>query len=240
MARQKTTILTGKVANLIYYEFRGKPCCRSMPDKVKQTKATKQAAKDFGKAVRLSKLFRKRLTAVLPDPVDKPMMYRFNSVLRKWIHAGQPASNKEKNKLSFLSDFQFNQKCRLKESINKPFKVMWTEPGKIYVDIPELKRDNISAPKGTQTIQCNIAAISCKVNEPATGRLFKTSVDIDYRQLPATPIHIEMPFVVKPGELTLVVVGIKYIALQKGEPEEITDYKWLPAGIAGAYFEKAN
>ena len=57
MALQHKAFVTSSAGNVIFYEFRGKPCARAGPTRVRQTKATKSVATLFGKVARYSKYY---------------------------------------------------------------------------------------------------------------------------------------------------------------------------------------
>ncbi len=50
--------VSGRMGNVILYDSNGVQYARSMPVDVKQTDATKESAKEFGKAARIGKLLR--------------------------------------------------------------------------------------------------------------------------------------------------------------------------------------
>src|SRR5262245_16359958 len=93
MGSANNSLFKGRVGNLVFYEYRGKPCCRTVPDYVKQTAATKKSSSQFRIAVRASGYLRAQMKHFLPDPKDKPMLYGFNNAILQWIRACQPDEN---------------------------------------------------------------------------------------------------------------------------------------------------
>ncbi len=85
MARQRTIYVTGKIANLIFYQWKGIPCSRIMPSVVHQTTATKASAGVFGQATRISKYLRESLQGFVPDYKDKPFTFKMNEEVRRWL-----------------------------------------------------------------------------------------------------------------------------------------------------------
>lgn len=82
MATQAGKIrFTGRVGDLIGYYRNGVYCLRSMPLKVRQTAASKQAANNFGIASRNGKLVRQAFAAHLNGRKDNAWVNRLNKVL---------------------------------------------------------------------------------------------------------------------------------------------------------------
>jgi hypothetical protein len=74
MAKPTHIVLNGKLGNLVFYEFRGVPCTRTLPSKVRQTKATKKSARLFGRATSLSAALRGGLGNFLPQDKGRRIM----------------------------------------------------------------------------------------------------------------------------------------------------------------------
>jgi hypothetical protein len=98
MATQHSLItFTGKLGNLIGYERNGKYFLRSMPETVRQTAATRRAAKRFGLASKKAALIRHALYNDLDLHGDSSHINRLNKVL---IAATDHAA---------ITGFRFNQ-----------------------------------------------------------------------------------------------------------------------------------
>lgn len=82
MARQNSFItFTGKLGNLIGYERNGKYFLRSAPEKVRQTPATRRAARRFGMISRKAALLRKAIYSEMDIPRDSGHINRLNKLL---------------------------------------------------------------------------------------------------------------------------------------------------------------
>ena len=232
MALQKTVFVTGKLANIIFYEFRGTPCGRTMPAKVRQTKATKASAKQFGKAATLSKLLRQLLTPVLPDPLNKKMMYRLNATLAKWLR-----SDKSNAGLSHLEGFEFNVEALIKEIVRKSISIDWTTKGKVILKMPDLVpvRD-IAAPFNTRELHWQIMVVSITHKErPSIRNSYTSSINMAYDSEPRAAENLSIPFIINSGDLTVVAVALQYTSERKGELVIVGDKRWKPANILGLY-----
>jgi hypothetical protein len=239
MARQKTNNLSGKVANVIFYEFRGIPCARSSPVKVRQTKATKASAEQFGKAVSIASMLRSGLHTLLPDVKDKDMMYRFNNALLQWLRSSKTDKSTIATELPFINEFQFNEKSALDTRLKLPLTIDWKTPGKIILTIPRLNPERlIVAPADTQTVNWQIRVTGCTLDIGKFTGNYSTGFDMEYGSSFIPAQQVQLPFVIKPASITVVAVGLKYTATKKGTFQVIEDKRWLPAGIVGACYGK--
>ena len=106
---------TGKLDNVIGYRRNGVHFLRSMPAAVRQTKATRQASRNFGIASRRGKLVRKAFAGQLDMRSDGTLVNRLNKAL---IQSG----------LQGMKRFQFNRHTGL---------------AKFFAISPELSDDGI-------------------------------------------------------------------------------------------------
>lgn len=103
MARQNSFIpFTGRLGNLIGYQRNGKYFLRSTPETVRQTVATRRAARRFGMASRKSALIRNSFYNDLDVRCDSSHINRLNKVL---IAAG--------SNYAAVKGFRFNQETGL-------------------------------------------------------------------------------------------------------------------------------
>ncbi|ASZ13159.1 hypothetical protein KTO58_08535 [Chitinophaga pendula] len=101
MAKQPRAFpFTGRCGNLIGYRRNGHYFLRTRPDTVRQTPATRRAAKEFGIASSKGKLIRRALSSHLDTRYDGTLINRLNKIL---ITAGK--------NLSPLTGFRFNKQA---------------------------------------------------------------------------------------------------------------------------------
>ena len=104
MAKQVGILkFTGRVDNVIGYRRNGVYCVRTMPETVRQTAATRRAARSFGVASRKGKLIRRALCPYMDLRHDGTYVNRLN---RELITAG-------KSNLQLLQAFRFNKHSTL-------------------------------------------------------------------------------------------------------------------------------
>lgn len=100
MAKQNSLItFTGKLGNIVGYCRDGNYFLRSMPETVRQTKATRRAAQRFGMASKKGALIRRAFTCELDICCDGGHINRLNKVLI-------PAAG---NNAAAITGFRFNQ-----------------------------------------------------------------------------------------------------------------------------------
>jgi len=229
MAKQDGAYTNGRIGNLIYYKWRGIPCVRSVPDRVKQTKATKQSAKHFGRAVQLSRCLRAYLSPCLPDHKSKPVMYAMNAALMSWFRQEQPMAEH----ISFVG-VEFNEKSTLASKFRQQPAVDFSKNGKIVISFPELRiPEDIVAPSNTTSVRIGLAAVGCMFPGFNPTGVTSESIEIPYKQgaLPA----MKKELACKPGSLNVVAMCLRYKT--KNSEMEITEQRWMPAAIIAAQMD---
>ena len=240
MALQHKTFVTGTLGNIIFYEFRGKPCARTKPKKVRQSKASKAVSVLFGKAASYSKILRRGLKETLPFPKDKPMMYRLNKVLLDWLRKSKNNGTDLNPNMKYLSVFECNEESELIPKFKKRPVVDFTKQGRIIVDIPTLTpKPDLSAPTYTKSIAWTITAVACNTkSQREIPRTYTTNMEMEYADTLVEAQQIELPFTITSGDIVVVAISLKYSATRKGSVVEITDKGWLPAGVVGAMYKE--
>jgi hypothetical protein len=114
---------TGRLDNVIGYRRNGKYFFRSMPDKVRQTAATRHAARRFGMASRKGKLIRQAFRPHLDMRYDGTLVNRLNKLL---IQSG----------IHHLQGFHFNRHTGLEKMFLVP--PVFTVNGTLHIPAQEL------------------------------------------------------------------------------------------------------
>ena len=241
MARVIKNYFKGRIGNLIFYEVRGVAYARVRPGRVKQTKATKAAARDFGRAVRYSRLIRDSLTGVI-EPKEKSMMYRLNNELLQWIRESKGDGTMMKQEILRLVSFEFNEDSYLSRRLKFEPLVDFSSDGKIIVKIPAFKSSpDIIAPRDTESIELNIMALRCNTRDkPAIytdpPEEYQVVHKLDYNNTPIPAQSFEIPFRTIRGDIVLVVMGLKYFTMKQKKQVQVMEKRWLPAGVLGAWY----
>jgi hypothetical protein len=117
---------TGRLDNVIGYRRNGKYFFRSMPDKVRQTSATRRAARYFGIASRKGKLIRQAFRPHLDIRYDGSLVNRLNKL---FIQAGR-------NSFPDLKGFRFNRHTGMDKMFIVP--PIFTVNGTLHIPAQEL------------------------------------------------------------------------------------------------------
>ncbi len=236
MPSQINVQITGKIQNLVFYKRGDKYYARSVPGKVKQTKATKKRATEFGTASRMGKCLRQQLFPVIPFPADNSMQTRLVSALFQWLRSGyDPAQPCDP--VPFVNSFQFTERYSLTERWRVALQVTNPEPDLLELRIPAFAPvKSISAPAGTVFVKCIIAAAACDVkNGIATGG-FSTSLEFNYNEEEVPEQMVSLPLPTPAGSLAVTAILLEYYSAKNGQPQKIANKAFMPAGMVNAKY----
>jgi hypothetical protein len=229
MAKQDGAFANGRIGNVIFYRWKGIACARSIPTRVKQTKATRQSAKDFGRAVQLSRHLRGYLSPCLPNYKSKEVMHTMNAALLSWLRQENPEED-----ISFIG-LEFNEKSTLSSKLKQQPVVDFSKKGKIIISFPRLKiPEQIPAPSNTTSVRMDIGAVGLILSDFQVPAFTSASVEIPYKDGLLPEMKKELAFNCKPGSLNVVAMSLHYIATKYSEVKEVVDPRWLPAAIIAA------
>jgi hypothetical protein len=229
MAKQDAVFTNGRIGNVIYYQWKGIGCVRSAPARVRQTKATRQSAKNFGRAAQFSRHLRACLSPCLPNYKSKEVMHTMNAALLSWLRQEKPEDN-----ISFVG-LEFNEKSNLASKLRQQPVVDFGKKGKIVISFPPLKiPQDVPAPSNTKSVRIDIAAVGCMFPELQVTGFASVSIEIPYKGESLPVMKKELEFKGKPGGLNVVAMSLRYTTSKYSEVKEITDQRWMPAAIIGA------
>jgi hypothetical protein len=229
LAIQHNINLKGKLANIIMYERDGKYYARTAPARVRQTKATRKSAGEFGEASRISAGLRLGLGNALDGAANTNKLR--NRLLPALIQLGRTKKTPGQNiDIPGLVGHQFNADISINDRFKKKPLIEW-RPDQITLTFPLIKpAKEISAPARTGSVVFEIAATSFPLSDPRqTAGTHITQFIIDHTAESIASRQIQIPFGVKPGELAVVMLSITYEVKNK----LVQDTKWRPAGIIG-------
>jgi len=177
---------TGQLDNVIGYRRNGKYFLRSAPDKVRQTAATKRAARSFGIASAKGKLLRRALRPYLNMRPDGTLINRLNKL---FIQAGR-------TDFPNLQGFHFNKHTGLEKLFTLP--PVFTTNGTLQIPAQEL------LPQGKAT-HIELRLIATRIDF-AAHRVLSTDVSTAIVQLDPDELFNGMALNVPvDGEGTLIV-----------------------------------
>ncbi len=234
MAIQKSTFITGRLQNIIFYQRDGKFFARTMPDKVKQSAATKIRSRNFGIASTSGKTLRKLLAPVLPFPKDKNMQSRFSGAIAKWLRLYDVNHIPLATRLPFLTNFNFNEKTSIKERWKVPIVVTQPANDRVEVYIPGfLPTTNINAPAYTTAIICTITTAVCRLNNGVALGSFTEILNIAYNNEPVNARVLTLPVPIASGSLVITAVSLTYIISGRKINDKIT---FVPSSVIDARY----
>lgn len=243
MARITDIGLSGSVGPLVFYKNQyGTPCSRARPAHVRLSKGSRETAQLFGIASSMSAMIRRELVSLLPPEKDLKIMYRLNTVLLEWLKAGLPQDNGLVTRLQHIDWYPFISGCAVHSNMRSLPVIHWENPGTVVVGLPRLRPAiQISAPQLTESIRVHIKVLSCRVSSPSgIGGSRESFIDIPYTDAVVEARDIPLPLTIKPGELALVVLGLKYTVVNEGNRELAIKKDWQPLDIMGAAYLPVN
>ena len=236
MPSQLNVQLTGRIQNIIFYKRGDKYYARSVPYSVKQTKATKKRASEFGRASTLGKHFRHQLLPAIPLPADNGMQTRLVSALFQWLRSGYNFSE-PCEPVPYLHNFQFAEGDTISERWSAKIAVSHPEDNLLLITIPSfVPVKNISAPAGTQRVKCYLAVAACDVHTGQPKGGFSTSLDFNYDAAGFPQQRIPVAIDTAAGNLVLTAVSLEYFSVNNGFLQKIAKKAFMPSGVVSAIY----
>jgi hypothetical protein len=237
MASKMTVQLTGRINNLVFYKLGDTYCVRTVPQKVKQTKATKARGKQFGIASRAGKAVRQQLMPVIPFPSDNKMQTRLVSAIYQYLQSPQGEAPGPNTDLPFISGLQFTTGYTVTERWKVALVVSRNVVGNLQLAVPTfIPSKNISAPAGTVSVNCTIAAGGFgRATGIATGG-YSTSLHFEYNdtEIPAQTVPLPVPM--PPGTVIVTGIYLQYNMIKNGQEVAINKQAFMPADLVSAMF----
>ena len=212
MGIQKNIKLRCTVENIIYYQWKGIDCIRTVPAQVRQTKATKKSATNFGVAVKSSAVVRSLFRKLMPvEPPARTLIYETDGAFRKWLQ-GNPLSNAAPvDGIPFFDGLSFNEavnfqgivqmKVRITRSADNALLIRWPEFNPVAV---------IKAPSGTAQVIIRYMVATLDMNPKNEPYCTETNFTIPYvdEVMPAQEILVQNA--TGPECLALLAMSARY------------------------------
>jgi hypothetical protein len=165
MPKQESIIhISGRLGDKVYYRRKDRKnrtqyWVRSAPETVKQTLATKRAAKNFGTASKCAKLIRDALHEYTRHCYDNTMHYRLNGHM---FHT---------DNIQSLKDFRFNEAASIQQLLNVTPVIEKDDQGNLCVSIPGTFSNSNRALKNTTHLSIKAIALSVNFNRKTTRQI---------------------------------------------------------------------
>lgn len=213
MASGNLKYFNGKVANVIGYQSLGKQRLRSMPARVRQTKATKQSGLLFGKASSIAAAIRYNLVSINPYPSDLKMQTRLTSSIYKWLKENAGKTPFTANHLPFIESYQFvDEGYTLADRMRITIEVRQIAEDRLQIDIPAfIPRQSIIAPAHTESLDFHFTAVHCPLNRPEDALSASTVFNLEYSEQPIDGHRFLLELPTRPESLLVTVLALRYL-----------------------------
>jgi hypothetical protein len=237
MGKQGDIKLRGTMENIIYYQWKGIHCMRTVPEKVRQTKPTKKAASDFGLAVKSAAVVRAALRPLMPQvPADRSIIYSTDNAFRKWLQTNPLNDDNEADGILFFDWVSFNEEVNFKTIVQPKITIARGSEGSLLINWPECNPVNfLRAPNLTVQAVVRYVAVTIGMtgkNEPHCSEAQLAIPYID-QVLPATEILLENVTATKC--LALLGMSVSYYK-DELQCKPVNMMRWKPAGIVTGFY----
>ncbi len=239
MPSKMTVQLTGRIQNLVFYKLGDRYCVRTIPQKVKQTKATKARGKQFGVASRAGAALRGQLLTAIPFPSDNNMQTRLVTAIYRYLQSVEKIQPEQVDQLAYLDGFQFTNGYTIQERWNVLLSITRDPESGLQLNIPSfVPVKNISAPAETVAIVCEISAggFDRATGNPTGG--FSTSLRFEYNNVEVPAQVIQMPLPTPQGSVIVTAISLEYNMIKNGHEAPVKKKAFMPSGIVSAMYVK--
>ncbi len=238
MARMMDPGPTGKIGNLIFYSMYGKKYVRAMPEKVRQSKATKTKSTEFGRASTIGASIRRGLSLVISDNRDQKMQTRLVSVIYQWLNRMGTAKSVSGLLSPDLYSFPFTEKgSSLRTRWKVGLQISQPSAGRMQVKIPAFTpKKTFEAPAGSISVICKVSMASVDVE---SGKLLgatyqEIGYDLDEEPVSAQTLSVNLP--TPKGSLLVTGMKLDYIKSNNDNPQPNTNKAYMPSEIMSAIY----
>src|SRR5919107_4185200 len=210
MARQYHNLVSGRIGPVVFYIKNGIGYGRARAWKVRQTKATRESAKIFGKSRTLGRLLRGQIVQFLPDLKNNEIKHRFDNAIMQWLRNDNLDGRREP--VGYIDHHEFNQESRLHGRFKQPFSVDFSEKGKVHLTIPEYSIPlDVGAPAYTEKLQWHVLVTSCNLRQQLITDSAHRHFEISFTKGTVPEERISFDLKMTKGSLTLVTVALRYV-----------------------------
>ncbi len=204
MAKRKTNKVVIDVGDLIFYKWKGYDSIRLKGNTGKQAPIAKKQASILGMASALSARIRAAFEPILPAPLKRKLLNRFNNAIQQWLRLGQIVETGPVDNIPFITGFSFYGGEAVVGYLYH-FTVNRTAAAGLALHITDL--DPSGCPgilSSGEKARLHIIVTSCKVNDPADTRSAELKTDIPYTAGNFPGQVLSLPLQTSPGCITVV------------------------------------
>lgn len=235
MAFYKGQFLSGAIGPVVTYGFNGKQCIKTRGSRIRQTKATKASANDFGKIKQISAMLRMGLSPIVPDYTARPVMYAVDGVVSNWYRECLPGLTTTAMNFPHFSPLVLN-----KEALPLPMTYLgmipeadWNGSQKVSLHIPSIDTTAVLLPKNATAVSFTLMVTGSSLDYPRYhGHPKKLSVETNINAGSIGPVDLFLDFPQVNGILYLAVLQLRY----KDGDGWVEEEKWKPLLVVGSCY----
>ena len=236
MAKPTIVNLSGSAGNLIFYSFRGTPCVRTRPSRVRQSRGTKASAMIFGWASQLSSILRGELSAIIPEIKVPQIRYRMDNAVLQWLMKYEDTPGF--TNVPHLTNLSLNTKLDFPARMVKPIAVDWEQKNKLVLTLPAVKQDyGIFIPAKAVAIVWKFFVTNCILKTLSVSSHYKIEVEIPVTEEGIPETRLELPFELKMNSINILASCLQYKVPGRMNQKILKDPKWMPSGILEARYK---
>lgn len=244
MAIIENGYLRGQIGNLVNRKVGNKNVVQTKPsDKIKQTKWTEAAARDFGTASSAGSLIRRAFKSLHLDMHDSGMHNRLvkhiQRVLRGYGKDQQGMLLVSRGNIQRLVDFQFNEKCHIYDYVYFDPQVSFEPNGNTSISLPSLNTQrNFFIPKNCSHVMLKIESVGFHFRQKRFETIGTHEIELPiYSQHGKETDPQTLVFEVKDVHYDSIIVSlsIRYITKNGSYTFLLNSEDLNPAGIIATY-----
>ena len=234
MAIQAAAYLKGKIDNIVFYQRSGIYIARSIPDKVKQSAATKQRSINFGIASSAGKTLRQLLSGSIAYPKDKRMQSRLSGAIAQWLGVNNISEVLPVINIPFTKSFSFNEISTIVERFKVPVTFSQPADNMLQVFIPSfVPVVSIAAPVNTVEIEFTITAAVCRLKDATSMGNCSATLTIPYTNETINEQTISFPLKTDSGNI-VITAGLMNFKLSNGQTDKRPSF--MPSSVIDARY----
>ncbi len=229
---------TGRIGELIYYNMGGNNYVRTMPKRIKQTKATRASAGEFGRAAALGAAIRKQMGAIISAPKDNKMQTRLVAVLYQWLLQLRKQKVSKSIQPRSLIGFQFTeQRYSVQNRWNVGLNILFPATGGIQIKIPAFVPIAVfKGPKDMASVHCRIAASVSDVDTGIAMGSDSTELSFEFNNRLVAAQTISFQLNTPGGSLVTIGISLEFTISKNGHLEPNKNTNYMPSEIVGVTY----
>jgi len=237
MAKDLNIQFSGRIGPLIGCLRDGKYYYRSRPQKVRQTKATKQSSNNFGLASKAGKIMRLYLAQSIPNAKDLHMHKKLAGSIGNWLGLFKGLSPEPTAEIPFVNHFNFNPELRLEEKLKIVPDFKQTGPGITELQFPAfVPVSAVKAPAGTTHLEFCISSVALRLDDDACYGNTTVTITIPYSNTLQHAQQVALPLQTQAGNILIAALQLRYGVQEAGEMNYRKHAGKSIAGIVGAVY----